>query len=96
MGKKYVPSGYQIIYLDFQGKTSGQSFDPETEDEKVLFSVLLNENAKPIYLTINTDLLGKGSGFVIKNGSQIWLNLNDYLETVYVSGNQLLWKETEL
>lgn len=49
MSKKYIPSGYQIINLDLEVEQSGISElkTPETEDEKILHSLLSDaENIK--------------------------------------------------
>lgn len=57
MGKKYQPSGYQIINLNLTGKTSGTPFDAETEDEKILLNIfqkILHQEiqTKPILLSV--------------------------------------------
>ena len=75
MGKKYVPSGYQIINIDFTSSDSEITVIPSemTEDEKVLYDILnrgLTET-KPILLSIrerrmNTRLIGFG---VLEDGA---------------------------
>ena len=54
MAKKYVPSGYQIIEIDLTNRTSGTGFTPETQDEKVLYDLLVSNDKirKPILIHI--------------------------------------------
>ena len=56
MAKKYQPSGYQIINLDYPDIESGTTLikTPETEDEKILEEILSSEKIKkPVLITIN-------------------------------------------
>lgn len=101
MSKKYVPSGYQIINIDVSDKTSGTPFTPETEDEKLLYSILKSgENKKPILLQIKTSgyLM---SGFVVIDilAETISLVNGDIggmvSETITTSTTQLVWTEVE-
>lgn len=68
MGKKYIPSGYQIINLDLSDKTSGTPFDPETDDEKLLCDLLHNGVKKPILLQISGLI-----GYPVVNGNALYL-----------------------
>ena len=55
MSKKYVPSGYQIINLEYPDIVSGTPLEktPETEDEKILYKILSDGNfSKPILVNI--------------------------------------------
>ena len=52
MAKKYNPSGYQIINIDASQQTSGVAFTPETDDEKLLLSLMNSEIVKPILLKL--------------------------------------------
>lgn len=58
MGKKYIPSGYQIISLDFTDVVKEIPFLPRTEDEKTLREILFKsqgkECIKPILVHIHT------------------------------------------
>lgn len=75
--KKYVPSGYQIIVVNVTGKTSGSTFAPQTEDEKILFEILQNQKCnKPILLTI-VDSDSKYTGFVALGGNKAELVFSD-------------------
>lgn len=40
MSKKYTPSGYQIINIDFDRLDEDSYLPKETEDEKILFQIL--------------------------------------------------------
>ena len=54
MSKKYTPSGYQIINLDFDRLDDGY-LPKETEDEKILFQILKTGICpKPILLQEKT------------------------------------------
>lgn len=54
MVKKYIPSGYQIINLEYPNIVSGTPIEkyPETEDEKILFDILVAQSkyTKPILI----------------------------------------------
>lgn len=55
MSKKYVPSGYQIINLEYPDIVSGTPLEktPETEDEKILHKILSEDKFnKPILINI--------------------------------------------
>lgn len=92
--KKYVPSGYQIINIDLTGKQSGSSWEPSTEDEKILFDLLTRNNngeiVKPILLY---EKMHKMSGLAILSnnvcslsigftGSQVVLTIYTALEKI--------------
>ena len=98
--KKYVPNGYQIINLDLTGKTSGTSFAPETEDEKLLHDLLIrygnDENVKPVLLSITTEQLGTLVAFVIYVGGALKVMDDSMLEIITNDDDKLLWTETEL
>ena len=56
MGKKYTPSGYQIIKLDVTDMDLSQAFTPRNEDEELLLKCLLkNSFKKPILLHYDSD-----------------------------------------
>lgn len=79
MGKKYVPSGYQIIEIDVTGKTNGQTkWSPSTEDEKILFDLLSKPLiTKPILIhlidrynnVVCVPILSVGSLFVVTSST---------------------------
>lgn len=84
MSKKYVPSGYQIINISIpEGIGNGDSITPTTEDEKLLYNLLLktnnNEIIKPILL--NTRIYAEGNsqiiGFATVYGTRVVLYTGD-------------------
>ena len=99
MAKKYSPSGYYIINLDLTGKTSGNSFDCETEDEKILYDVLVKvgngEKDKPVLLYLLTDNITM-VGFGVTGGGEITLQDLSYSEILSIDGVKLNWQEIEL
>lgn len=98
MAKKYQPSGYQIINLDLSGKTSGTGFAPETEDEKLLYSILRDtNNVKPILLHVLTTYGYEYVGFGIKaidSGELFIYGISSTLK-ITASSNQLTPEEIE-
>lgn len=77
MGKKYQPSGYQIIDLsDLDIVAEIQDFHKnETTDTKVLYDLLVKGITKPILLKCKSLL-----GFAVVNGSTLSLNYAQYDE----------------
>lgn len=101
MSKKYVPSGYQIISIDVSDKTSGTPFSPETEDEKLLYEILLSDEIKkPILLDI------KSSGYHLVGFANIDIRSTQVCitygavgssisETITANSNKLTWVENQ-
>ena len=100
MGKKYTPSGYQIINIDVTDKTSGTAFTPETEDEKILHEILSSgEIKKPILLRLfgisNTVIVGFP---VITDGSMtltVGAVGSSLTEEISRSSEKIVWRESE-
>ena len=77
MGKSYKPSGYQIISIDVTDKTSGDTFAPETEDEKILFEILKEQKRnKPVLLSVKNST-SESLGFVLLGGQKAELVYSD-------------------
>lgn len=100
MGKKYTPSGYQIISIDVSAKTSGTAFTPETEDEKLLHEILSSgEIKKPILLKLFgiADTVLVGFPFIIENKLSLTYGAvgTSVTEEIGVSTTKLLWTETK-
>ena len=97
MAKKYNPSGYQIINLDLTGKTSGTAFTPETEDEKLLYNILVNKKCnKPILLQILWGVtLLELCGFGIYYDQELSITVGEVggsvTHTFSLSSDKLLW-----
>ena len=86
MGKKYVPSGYQIIEIDINRLDGNNVLPKETEDEKVLYDLFINKKLyqKPILLRILND------GEILLNGFAVAYNVNTlFLTAVYVKESAL-------
>lgn len=96
MGKKYVPSGYQIININVENKTSGQGFAPETDDEKLLLELLENGVKKPILINLVTSVAGEFFGFATIYGSNLNILTITYHEVIYAQDGLLYWEETEI
>ena len=92
MGKKYSPSGYQIIDIKIsQDVTSGATITATTEDEKILCKLLSGLSmSKPVLLTIDfepdTAIL---SGFGVRWNRNLILNVLSgyYIRFIYASDN---------
>ena len=100
MGKKYTPSGYQIISIDVSDQTSGTAFTPETEDEKLLHEILSSgEIKKPILLRLFgiTDDVLVGFPLIVDNKLTITYGVvgSSVTEEIGISSTKLLWTETE-
>lgn len=98
MGKKYTPSGYQIINIDVSARTSGIPFTPETEDEKLLHEILSSgEIKKPILLNVITSLYGTITAFPIitDNSSLLRVAFAGYQLSISVDGDDLSVAEVE-
>lgn len=102
--KKYTPSGYQIINIDVSDKTSGTPFTPETEDEKLLHSLLSSGKLepKPILLTVYGGENGYYmSGFGVINPIDKSITLTygpvggSITEKITVSSDKLQWELAE-
>ena len=99
MAKKYVPSGYQIINLNVEDKSSGVAFTPETDDEKLLLKILESrECKKPILLHIKTSSYDL-TGIAVFDTSTISLlsgNIGTLVsEFISETSGKLQWTETE-
>ena len=102
MAKKYQPSGYQIIVLDMNNQVSATPFTPQTEDEKILYDLLIDEkNNKPILLDIKTPSPYHFIGFATKETDSHMITLHYgsvgglITETILASSNKLTWTENE-
>ena len=98
MAKKYVPSGYQIINIDIAGKTSGTAFDPVTEDEKILYDLLVKSEEistlpnKPILLRVpNVLLMGFVAFFSGRLAYTVGVSGSQFHFEIYRSGTQLIF-----
>lgn len=97
MSKKYAPSGYQIINLDFSDKTSNVGFVPETEDEKLVMDILKNEHYnKPILISLKTPQITHATGFALLIDGGIKIQTDSMVEDISVSGDKIIWVETEI
>lgn len=105
MAKKYTPSGYTIIEFDSTNRTSGTAFTPETEDEKILYKILVsikdNNYAKPILLHKKGGIYNNLSGFCSIGDNMVCLYIGDLgvmiSETFILNsdGDKIVWTETE-
>ena len=92
MAKKYIPSGYQIIDIIIPvDVSSGDTVTPETEDEKLLYDLLVKsgnkEKTKPVLLNItlgvdgNAHISGFGSiydsSLTVYAGNEIYFQFNE-------------------
>ena len=99
MGKKYSPSGYTIITIDVKDKTSGTPFTPETDDEKLLYNLLINPSIrKPILLTVLNAPEGNyftGFGTIVEYAITITDGFvgTTISERFSASANKLTWTE---
>lgn len=98
MAKKYVPSGYQIINIDLTGKTSGIAFDPVTEDEKMLYDLLVKSEEKttlpnkPILLRVpDVLLMGFVAFFSGKLAYTLGVSGSQFHFEIYRSGTQIIF-----
>ena len=98
MGKAITPSGYYIINLNLEGKTSGVGFTPETDDEKILFDILNGYKInKPILLNLVTDATDIMGFAILEIGSQsLTIIGSSYSERLYITGTKLAFYEVEL
>ena len=83
MGKKYTPSGYQIINIDVSER-AGNPFTPETIEEKELFAILSKEyimNEKPILLSIRTSSY-EIVGFATLTNNALSLTVAEFVSVV--------------
>ena len=96
MSKKYVPSGYQIININVENKTSGNAFYPETDDEKLLEQLLVNGCKKPILLRLVTLVMGEFLCFPVMLGGSLKITWNGGHEEIYADGSgKITWEEVE-
>lgn len=101
MAKKLTPSGYQIINIDVNGRTSGVGFTPETDDEKILYEIIQSgKMTKPILLhlyTPNYNIICFPVFDVMTARLSIIFNATDSLvgEYIDIGSNKLVWNEQD-
>ena len=82
MGKKYVPSGYQIVNIDITGLATGDELLEDSGDVDIVKNYF-KTNAKPLLLTITKNGNIHASGFATRIADSIVLEKIEYVEGVF-------------